>query len=196
MITDKIEVEIENNNLDLAKSLIQDIEKSLLTEKSDYTRGKLQEKLNKYRHLYSQKISIKDTKYHDAQINIPKLQDEVILKDFAVYENLNNENIKFTGIQNCTKIKNVQTCTFDYLEVKESLILEDSEDCFIKCRVKQLRIKNCKNIKFEIFVEGGISLEKSTGIFISKMESPETSNNYKNVNDFTSPFTTENYTFL
>lgn len=202
---DKIEIEIENNNLETAKKAITDLEKSAIIEKSEYLRTKLLEKINRYKNLYSAKISIKTNNLEQKECFSFSSNDLFAVHDYLEYFDFTNQSFLFEKIYNKGEINNCKACIFEDLEILESLVIDNCNNCTIKCKTKQLRIRNSINIKIELFTEAGVSLENSSQITVRELlsikgkqitENEKKMNNFYKINDFSCPFKTQNYNIL
>jgi hypothetical protein len=174
LMHDRIETEIKSNNLEAARIEIQKLEDTILTEKSDYVRCKIQEKVNKYKEIYSSKIQINGTDLQKNTYKIEKPEETNKCKDLLVYENKLGETVYTDYIYSSGRISNCKNCSFEYIEITESLVIENCTDCIFRFRTGQCRLKNSYNIKLEVYIESGISLEECNDIEISEYE-------YKNV---------------
>ncbi|KAM0676931.1 hypothetical protein BDAP_002524 [Binucleata daphniae] len=84
--------------------------------------------------------------------------------------------------------KNITT---QYFECTDSVYIKDTQDSQFTFSAKQIRLVNCKKIVLEIHTKTGVFLENCSEIQIKGIE--EKDNMYKNVRDFTNPFSNTNY---
>lgn len=190
---DKIKKEIENNNLIKAKELIEKLETDIYLEKSDYSRVKMQEKLNLVKNLYADKISINKLNMEKNKFQIESLQKKNKTKNIKIFENILNLNINEKETFSSVIISNCNGCTF-HLKIEQSLVIMNCKDIKIYISSSQIRIKNSINVTLIGFIKCGISLEDSTNIKI-KGDLKE-NNNFKNIKDFNDPLSSKNFSFF
>lgn len=190
---DKIKREIEDDNLSKAKELIEIYESSIFLEKSDYIRAKMQEKLNILKNFYSNKTSVLEINIEKNKFNIENLQKQNKTQNVKNYKNLTNEKINEKEKFSFITISNCKNCEFN-LQIDQCLVINNCNDIIVYIHGSQVRIKNSRNVSLTGLIESGISLEDSTNIKI-KGDLKE-NNNFKNVKDFSNPFSNRNYSFL
>lgn len=195
---DGIKKLIDEDRLEEAKDKITQLENRLTEEKAKHTQMMLIEQIRELKKLYIMKNQPNASEIERASnVSIPAITPRF-------ESNERKQHVKNLRAQSLEPLKcieaTLENCTdIDVLDIQceHSLLLVNVRNSKISCKAQQIRLIGCSNVILEAFTETGIFLQESTSILIS--QSPRFSelvgNNYKLVNDFTCPFSDENYRF-
>ncbi|KAF9764261.1 hypothetical protein NGRA_0699 [Nosema granulosis] len=209
---DKILKILENQDMKLAKEAILEYESKTKEEKNEYTRCRMIDRLNLYKKLYMQNTVYDLSNVKEKSMNIIELhtgralsskleiKDEHCNYEFEsslIVSNLNKqgETKKIEGlVYSDVDIVDSIGLVVGYFEASQTVYLNNVKDSTIICKSKQIRVLDSKNIILYIDVSSCVSLERSTGIEIHTLNSPEI--DFANVRDFSDPFGTKNFKII
>ncbi|KAI5148889.1 hypothetical protein ENBRE01_0601 [Enteropsectra breve] len=182
---------IKDSSLEDAKEKILKMESALQLEKSPRNKEMLIRQIKELKDLYIcaverrvENIDAKKAEHKNIEV---KLEINQTKNKFSLS---NIKNQKFQDIQ-CVEafISNCENIEISQMKCAKSLLLIDVKDSTVECAAEQIRLINCQNIALSGHSSTGIYLEGSNGIRIIKGNS-----GLPTVHDFSSPFSTENYT--
>ncbi|KAG0439678.1 hypothetical protein DMUE_2270 [Dictyocoela muelleri] len=180
------------------EKLLNELQNSLIKEKTSYRKRILKEKIDNLRKEYEKleklEIEIKNTtenqnllKNHDFMSNPLINMNKIIIK---------NERNKMYKSINCS-VLHVENS--EYLNVladnADTLYLLNVNNSEVSGTFEQIRLFGCKNVNLKIFTKTPVTIEKCEKIFISS-NGVEDDNQFDNVCDFSDPVGNKNYKIL
>ncbi|ADM12110.1 uncharacterized protein Eint_081780 [Encephalitozoon intestinalis ATCC 50506] len=187
---------IKEGDFEGARKIILEMEDGIRIEPSLYGRRVLLEKVARLKKIYNDHnraeigtIPFRSlTSFERRENKVDGIKDKRYIK---------GSRDELVTIEDCVEVV-IEDCTnavFEHFCCEKSVVLNNVKDCKVSCSAHQIRMNGCRNVELEAYTLTGVFLQNSTGIVVRRYGGRK-DNRFKNVNDFSSPFESINYTVL
>lgn len=187
-------------NLKALEKTVSDLERKLANERTSFLKMKLRSQIRDLKETYNRQkkpLDLDVKKKEPLHVHVDRNGADVSSRKLCI-SGLVESIIKPDECEEAF-IANCRNTIFEYFECRNSVMLDNLQECTVCCLGQQVRVVDCYRVKLLCFSYTGVFLQDSNEIEIAEYIHPEISNalnKFDVVYDFSDPCSSRNYTIM